>query len=472
MRSWWRVVSLALLSCACGSNEPSSPSDGAGAGGTAGGGGSAGSAGSAGLGGSAGASGASGGASRAHPMCSPTLPPPSYPEDVGDGCGAGSNLALCLAGTDDTACTSGMCLWHSNDPAGEQAYCTAACSPADAASCPAGFACQTESCDQTSVCVRTSPSTTPVLKIEAHATTLSNNIKTALGIDGSGAPYWGSSDGSIYRWDGTTMNLIGTTVFARAFDAVSSNGAIYLDPNGDEEQLGVIQNGALTTASLPVNTSARGFLATQSGSAYYLQSRGSASTYRFVPLDPTLMPLVDETSILPAAELVPRPGLVHALRSYGFFGECIRPNMTVVECFSTDGRTVNEAPGANARYSLDPTSLWGVLTDAGTAAKWDGQAWVAETELFARNPNVVAVFPLRGATPDRVLAFASSSAGSEVYYLNGTCWQPLHDDPNVDIGFSEDYAPYTLLQLDEMRVAWFERSIVLNVVRLDSFANF
>jgi hypothetical protein len=194
--------------------------------------------------------------------------------------------------------------------------------------------------------------------------------------------------------------------------------------------------------------------------------------YRFIPLDPTLMPPADESTILPAADLVPRPGLIHALRSYGFFGECIRADSTVVDCFSADGLSVTEAPGANAQYSLDPTSLWGVLNDSPTAAKWDGQMWVAETELQARNPNIVAVFPLRGASPDRVLAFASSSDGSEVYYLNGTCWQPLHDDPDVDIGFSADYGPYTLLQLDERSVAWFERSIDLNVVHLDSFSNY
>jgi hypothetical protein len=418
-------------------------------------------------------SGAAGGFSRAHPMCNPVPPTPPYPEDVGDACGAGSNLALCLASSTDSSCTSGLCLWHSADPAGVRGYCTAACTLGDPTTCPAGFACMAESCDDVPVCVRTSGSTEPVLKIETYATNLDTYVKTGLGLDGAGAPYWGDSSGAIYRWDGMAMNaLAGMTVGGRVFDAVNVNGVIYLDPNGNEEQLGVIQDGQLTVTSLATITYARGFFATQGGTVYYLEAFGTSGARRFLPIDDTLMPLADEDLVIDVSDAVPKPVDVHALRSYGFFGQCTQSDMTSVDCFSADGRTVEVAPGADARQSVDPTALWGVLNDTPTAAKWNGESWIAETELEARNPDIVAVFPLRGATPDRVLAFAATTfEGSEAYYLNGTCWEPLHDPPNVDIGFDPNYGPATLLQLDERSVAWIEGAS-LKIVRVDSFSNF
>jgi hypothetical protein len=265
------------------------------------------------------------------------------------------------------------------------------------------------------------------------------------------------------------MTQIGMTIAGRLFQGVNAGGAVYFDPDGNEEVIGVIKAGQLSVKNLPVAVSAQGLFATQTGAVYYLEAH-SQNLNRFVPIDDTLTPPSDPSLAIQLYMYPAVPAKIHALRSYGFFGQCVRDSM-FVDCFSADGRTVREASGADASNSVDPTALWGVLKSTPVAAKWDGQTWVEESHLQARAPNIVAVFPLQGSLPDRVLAFAATDMASEAYYLNGTCWQPLHNVADVDIGFSDRYAAPTLLQLDDRRVAWIGGSSI-KIVHLDDFSNF
>jgi hypothetical protein len=72
-------------------------------------------------------------------LCEPELTP-AY-DDIGEGCGAGSNLVLCAV--DDDRCSSGVCVW---DGANKDAYCSAPCDGTPETACPSGFECINQGC--------------------------------------------------------------------------------------------------------------------------------------------------------------------------------------------------------------------------------------------------------------------------------------------------------------------------------------
>jgi hypothetical protein len=91
----------------------------------------------------------------AHALCASSADAgPTFPDDFEKSCGMGSNKPLCV-GTSSSSCSSGLCLWHQTSP-GKRAYCTVACDPQDAASCPPRFTCQVQGCSDgpTHVCAR------------------------------------------------------------------------------------------------------------------------------------------------------------------------------------------------------------------------------------------------------------------------------------------------------------------------------
>lgn len=78
-------------------------------------------------------------------------------------CGMGSNLPLCAkSGSPD--CAGGACVWDANAVGDLRAYCTIACDPANAASCPPKFACKAQGCTESgppNVCVRVAADVLP-----------------------------------------------------------------------------------------------------------------------------------------------------------------------------------------------------------------------------------------------------------------------------------------------------------------------
>ncbi len=188
MKKLAMIVWLAAGLVACGGG------DAEGRGGSGGSGAAGGSGGSGGSGGAGGSGGSEPGA------CEWPVDP--FPEDLGSACTAGSNLALCLMDSTE-ACESSLCLWDANDPAEGKAYCTVACDAADETSCPAGFSCQLDGCEETAVCVRTSLPTIDRLVVRDDA-----------------VPQLGSADWHTRTTDGSTwwMNYDSDRVYQRRPD--------------------------------------------------------------------------------------------------------------------------------------------------------------------------------------------------------------------------------------------------------------
>lgn len=116
-----------------------------------------------------------------------------FPQTLGDACGAGSNLPLCVVRSQSTCGVGTVCVWDQAAASTPRAYCTVGCSPGDVASCPSGYQCQQQGCSNgpQTICVRRAESTcTRVAEFGTGRVAISTLIPaldaTAVGVqDGS-----------------------------------------------------------------------------------------------------------------------------------------------------------------------------------------------------------------------------------------------------------------------------------------------
>lgn len=441
-------------------------------------------------GGGVGGAGAGGGSSTAgnRKFCPGSLTPTPF-SDVGDACGAGSNLALCAI-TGSTQCSTGLCLWDSADPVGDRAYCTIACHPGTAGTCPDGFECRTESCAQMQICVRTQvpPTTPPGLAIQ-DAAFPSNYTPFGLGMLGDKA-YWLASNGIAYERaaDGTVRALSGTVAGGlRDVSALVDGDSLLLRIDGTDYMLGRIANGTLTTRTFDL--SMRGIFRGQDGVAYMLEADVFTGNAQLAPVTADLMPSPDTSryiNLTAASGLSPSD--VWPLRDYGFVGTCWKgATLTeTVACASADGRTIADlgsatVDGSIVRQSFRPDRVWmpipGGFDVPSELALWNGTTWTKEALMAdygqlvdsSSEVTIQGVLPL-SPTDDRVMVFIGDTFTTQAAYAAGPCYMPLYRvGSGISFPFSRTGGVFSLLETAPDAATWSDDGLRLITLRASAF---
>lgn len=141
-------------------------------------------------GGASGGSSVDAGAAIARGICTDTT---IFPPTLGDACGAGSNLPLCVVQSQSTCGVGTVCVWDQAASSNPRAYCTVGCSLTDVSSCPSGYECLQQGCSNgpPTICARRAASTcTRIAEFGTGRVALSTLIPaldaTAVGVqDGS-----------------------------------------------------------------------------------------------------------------------------------------------------------------------------------------------------------------------------------------------------------------------------------------------
>jgi len=379
-------------------------------------------------------------------FCPGSLDPSPF-VGVGDACGAGSNYALCAI--PGTQCSTGVCLWHSADPAGDQSYCTVSCQIGMAGTCPDGYECRAESCQQTPFCVRTrAPSTTPPGVDIVDAVFPSTFTPVAVGMLGD-RRYWLASNGIAYEVaaDGTVRALTATvTGGLRDASSLVDGDSLLIRIDGTDYMLGRIANGTLTTRKWGLDM--RGIFRGQDGVAYVLEADVNGRSAQFSPVTADLMRSTDTSRYIspPQSGLIPTD--VWPLRDYGFVGYCSQPTSSdFVACASADGRTIANlgvatVDGAIVRQSFRPDRVWmpipGGWDVPSELAMWNGTTWIKEALMpdydrlvdVGGDATIQGVLPL-SATDNRVMVFIGDNFTTQAAYAAANCFMPLYPVGNT-----------------------------------------
>lgn len=91
-------------------------------------------------------------------ICTDTI---VFPPTLGDACGAGSNLPLCVVQSQSTCGAGTVCVWDQAASSSPRAYCTVGCSLTDVSSCPRGYECLQQGCSNgpQTICARRAATT-------------------------------------------------------------------------------------------------------------------------------------------------------------------------------------------------------------------------------------------------------------------------------------------------------------------------
>jgi hypothetical protein len=401
-------------------------------------------------------------------------PGPSFPDDVGASCPAGSNRDLCLMNVDDfDLCSSGHCLWDAKDPAGDRAYCTLPCSAGDPTGCPAGFDCRVDECDAVAVCVRTE-----VVEIAARQEIEAGVFPTpyyvywvATGEDGTVT--WAASDGAVIQRgrDGVVRGG-GAIAGNRGVIGLAAGGVTYLVPDANVEQLARIRNGSIKVREIE-GMDVEGVFRAKDGTIYYL-GRDVFTERRasLIPIDQDLADDATRPRLEPTGRLVPMR--IVPLVDHGFVGSCaVDQKDELVPCASADGIEIVELelPGYEGsaadltalRRNRDPSRLWFSGLELG---RWEDGGW---RPAGLPDLPVSAVVPL-GPGPDDLLLFAAHGDRDDAFVVRDGCWRALHQrEAPATFRYDASSAAPSLVALDGGTVGWIVYGGDLVRISLDLF---
>ena len=365
----------------------------------------------------------------AHPLCDGNTGP-DFPTDLGEFCPMGSNLPLCVKADSDD-CSTNLCLWDSADAAGVKAYCTVQCRVDDSSTCPDGYTCEREGCDDLQVCVRTSIVEDPVVyTTESVGFEADSSVSYWVATTDTTAT-WMLSDGQVRQVasDGTVTEP-GSIGGMNHVTAVTDGDAEILFAGGgsDINVLARVADGNVVTRELEDGLSIDGGLRTADGAWYYLAYDLFDNAHGFHAFDPVTLEDLGEP-VVPASLGV---DAAYALTDHGFVASCKdgEEDALCVGDSPEDVRILPLPPGAvephwmtgiAMRRAPDPDHLWWV--DEDVIAWWSDGDWIVEDQLGAYD-EASAVVPLGDG---RAILFADSpSRVFDAVYLDGTCWQPLN----------------------------------------------
>ncbi len=408
----WTMLLAAAVLAACGSTDEGGNGGGGGAGAT-GGTGAVGGTGGTGGGGGSGGGGSGGGG----PVC-PAWTPEPFPADLGVGCAAGSNTGLCLMDT-TASCDSGLCVWNSADPAGIRGHCTVSCDPADDTSCPAGWACRVENCEEAPICVRTSAGGSSRLTVRSRAAGVLFDAPFQARTSDESTWWMDAFTDFVYerRADGTFVEHGISTVGERQ-GLIGAGTDLFVIT-----RTGIYRLRAGELANLSLATPVDSFFADADGRLVVSNADGDWYVTDALGLE-----------ALPArSDALAGCTIEGALELHGFYGSCGAE--AVVGSSLADATRLGGIDPATI-VGRSPDAIWG--RSGNSLVHYDGAALVVEVELPSTEhaPRIVPT----GAGTAVVMAREAYVATKET-----GCWAPVletrtlrdvpwRDQPVLDLG--------------------------------------